>query len=1200
MSKTGLAETFLRRWPGFVLVAVFCLGSVCAPALGAVKLDEGFEGSQGNWAFSNNCYNGNLGGTWATRVADDPTGGGHGKVMTCPGGGTYTWAYWQYALDSTVKSAKVTFDVYYTAVGSSRNQCGFNTGSANFATSGTAMLGPYITAAPWNVRFDYYSGGALNQVAGVLNTTAGSPTQVGVWHTYVVEADAVNKKWRYSLDGGTTFSDVACATMVIGNAVAVGRQYSNTTASYYDNVKLELFADPAPGTTLVYPTDGTTNCPITGQDLYWNTVADPTLTYQVRVGTTNPPTTVVATDIAVGAEMFITGGLLPDTTYYWQVGVCNAAGDPTLSEVWSFTTASAGSAPNAPTTPTPEDYVACIKPGNVTFTWVNGGGAVSYDFYIDDGAGGAFTKVGSDLATETFATTVEAGKTYRWRVDAKNAVGTTTGDEWHFTTGVLVTLASVPSNYGACSFVTAPTIWENLPTSGWFPPNTTSIQVLGTPAEDGLFLKWSLSADPAVAGLSTSASYDYAGLGTSAVTLYGHFDRPKYHLSVVADPSGTTTGTGDYVGETAVAITATGPTGYRFVYWESLDEFGAPTGTFADATSSSTTYTTTRKTATVKAYFSKAAWSATANKLWTIYANSADGSDTPGGSSTIRLGAYSINPVTYWARALVGFSTTSVPTTSLIERGIFTASHVYDGSYSSSVTINVSAYPISVPWSYTYVSPSYTVYPTWLCRDYTVATTTCGTPWTTPGGDHGAAIGAAQPFVGVPAAGVLVQKAWRWATPDNHSNGIELISAEEGAITNRKGIQTAGTGSPTMVIGYAPPAGDASAASAVIRTWAYLGFYPRVGTDPAVDDHVERLAYDEVAGTYGVVPVTEMSLAPKTNATYGAASWQVGTSAADLVDLLGPGFYNSAKTEGTTYAAVYVKYSGANNANVWLGVGSDDGYKAIERNAVGTNVRGSSSIGRALGYDQNFNGPFTLSNGWNTLVIKVENGAGLHGLYARLANADRTALGGCTYAVTDNTAPTAPTSAVETGGAVTGVGQTAVTAPVFTLAGAADPETSGEGVSGVRGYKVYFGTNAAGAPDTWAASTTFAPGTQTPGTYYLRVSAVDYALNESAPVTLFTFILDGVVREGNYGITNKAALAAVTAASTATKNFTVWGAVTIIDANSFVVDDGSGAPVKVLMTAHGLSNGDYASATGALDVSGAQPVVTATAVKKQN
>ncbi len=95
-----------------------------------------------------------------------------------------------------------------------------------------------------------------------------------------------------------------------------------------------------------------------------------------------------------------------------------------------------------------------------------------------------------------------------------------------------------------------------------------------------------------------------------------------------------------------------------------------------------------------------------------------------------------------------------------------------------------------------------------------------------------------------------------------------------------------------------------------------------------------------------------------------------------------------------------------------------------------------------------------------------------------------------------------------------------------------------------------------------------------------------------------TFIVSGPVV--SYGLNNKAVGDAIVETASGTLVFTVWGKVTTIDADSFYVDDGSGKPVKVLFTGHGLADDDYASARGTLDVSGAEPVMTAQMVKKQN
>lgn len=55
--------------------------------------------------------------------------------------------------------------------------------------------------------------------------------------------------------------------------------------------------------------------------------------------------------------------------------------------------------------------------------------------------------------------------------------------------------------------------------------------------------------------------------------------------------------------------------------------------------------------------------------------------------------------------------------------------------------------------------------------------------------------------------------------------------------------------------------------------------------------------------------------------------------------------------------------------------------------------------------------------------------------------------------------------------------------------------------------------------------------------------------------------------------------------------FRVWGRVSVVSADSFDLDDGSGAPVRVNSTAHGLSTGTYAVAEGILNTGGAQPVL---------
>ena len=119
-------------------------------------------------------------------------------------------------------------------------------------------------------------------------------------------------------------------------------------------------------------------------------------------------------------------GTLPElTTFEWRIDSVNADGI-TTGDIWSFTTGHVPVPPEKATTPTPADGAIDVA-FHPTLSWVNGGGATSYDVYFD----GAF--IGNQAGTTYDPGILALESTHTWRIDAVNADGTTAGDVWSFT-----------------------------------------------------------------------------------------------------------------------------------------------------------------------------------------------------------------------------------------------------------------------------------------------------------------------------------------------------------------------------------------------------------------------------------------------------------------------------------------------------------------------------------------------------------------------------------------------------------------------------------------------------------------------------------------------------------------------------------------------------------------------------------------------
>ena len=108
------------------------------------------------------------------------------------------------------------------------------------------------------------------------------------------------------------------------------------------------------------------------------------------------------------------------------------------SNVETFTTT--GGPPTKAINPSPTNANSSVTLDQATITWEDGGGATSYDVYYGD-TSGSLTSVSSGQAGLSFTITdITLGSPFEyvvtryWRIDSINSAGTTTGDEWSFTT----------------------------------------------------------------------------------------------------------------------------------------------------------------------------------------------------------------------------------------------------------------------------------------------------------------------------------------------------------------------------------------------------------------------------------------------------------------------------------------------------------------------------------------------------------------------------------------------------------------------------------------------------------------------------------------------------------------------------------------------------------------------------------------------
>jgi hypothetical protein len=320
------------------------------------------------------------------------------------------------------------------------------------------------------------------------------------------------------------------------------------------------------------PANSATNIAVT-TDLSWTPGVGAT-SHDVYFGTTSPGT--FRGNQTTGVT-FDTGTMANNTTYYWRIDEKNASGT-TTGDVWSFTTIVA--VPDKATIPNPANTASGV--GIATdISWTAGARATSHDVYFGTVNPPSFVINQTGITYDTG--TMANNTTYYWRIDEKNAGGTTTGDVWNFTTIAKQTLTSSSSTGGDVT----------TPGEGDFQyDNGTNASIVATADAHYHFVNWTGTAVTA-GKVASPTSASTTALMDSDYTVVANFAIDQFAITGSSGANGSISPTGTFSKDygSNQAFTATPAGGYDVNAWYldgSLVQSGGTTYTLSNITATHT------------------------------------------------------------------------------------------------------------------------------------------------------------------------------------------------------------------------------------------------------------------------------------------------------------------------------------------------------------------------------------------------------------------------------------------------------------------------------------------------------------------------------------------------------------------------------------------------------------------------------------
>jgi hypothetical protein len=346
----------------------------------------------------------------------------------------------------------------------------------------TGLIGG--TVYYWRVSATNAAGTSAYSTRSFTTIAAGTPTLVApldsaqnqsVNPTLVWNVVPGASSYRLQVSTSSTFAttlyndSTLTSTSQLISGLAVGTTYfwrvsskiSGENSNYSDVWRFTTVAPPAVP-ILESPLNAATNLSV-NPTLIWQNVPG-AATYRLQVSTSNTFATTVYNDSTRTSTSQVVTGLSIGTTYYWRVNAKNVAGTSSYSAIWSFTTIVV---PAAPVLFSPAD-LAVNQPVNPNLIWIASPGTETYRLQVSTSNTFATTFYNDSTLTSTSQqmSGLAIGTTYYWRVNAKNAAGTSVYSVVRSFTTIVIPAAPVlvaPLNLAVNQPANVTMIWNSVP-----------------------------------------------------------------------------------------------------------------------------------------------------------------------------------------------------------------------------------------------------------------------------------------------------------------------------------------------------------------------------------------------------------------------------------------------------------------------------------------------------------------------------------------------------------------------------------------------------------------------------------------------------------------------------------------------------------------------------------------------------------------